>query len=203
MGLDMYLFRISKLNNEDIQEVDKMSAQDLDESGYFVVTWNEGDERNDNLLRYVKPYMHFVKRDQSYINMLSLKEACGVPENARKTGEAWGEVNHELWFRDENNKQYKVELNTFLQDSGNRKKVVETHQDNIGVCKKWEVAYWRKAYDLRDALHLHSEVPIENCGYYVLNHDMIEDIVKDRPDLEEELKQGDTEDSGIFYHEWY
>ena len=65
------------------------------------------------------------------------------------------------------------------------------------------VAYWRKHYELQSAFYDAIE-GVENCGYYVLNRATIENLRDEFPDDMEYVPCEDpTEESALFYHEWY
>ena len=74
-----------------------------------------------------------------------------------------------------------------------------------GFCVKCEeVAYWRKRYDLQDALYDASEVPIQNCGYYPMTDDMWNAIRKWDKETYNRLAHYKYDDSCLIaYHEWY
>jgi hypothetical protein len=68
------------------------------------------------------------------------------------------------------------------------------------IWKESEEAYWRKHYELQDWFYENLE-NVENCGYYILDADLIakmnekfhESVVEDDP----------TDEEALFYHEWY
>lgn len=63
-----------------------------------------------------------------------------------------------------------------------------------------EEMYWRKAYDIQDWFY-DSLDHVENCGYYILDADLIAEL---NMEFDEEVSEDDpTDDEALFYHEWY
>ena len=109
-------------------------------------------------------------------------------------------------------------LSFLFSDNGTRKEITITpaelnekypnKEPSSGACFGCEeVAYWRKAYGLEDKLYESYPRAIENCGYYKCNEEMLEAML----DYDSEVDDGymesydtfTTDDSDIFYHEWY
>ena len=70
------------------------------------------------------------------------------------------------------------------------------------ACNAREVNYWRKNYLISDWFHEHIDVPVENCGYYILNEELIDEFNETFP--EEWIEPEDpTDDAALVYWEWY
>ena len=205
MGLDMYLYRVTKLDDEEKEQVDNMTVDELNDSEFAVYTLKQGDEEEkDSLLHDASiaeliPYMYQIKRKQKYINLIRLKREKGIPEDARQSGEVFGEGEYWLWFRMDD-KKWEVELTGL--DEATKERITDVSEDILGVFLKDEVAYWRKNYGLQQKMHDSCDVKVENCGYYKLN-DFMKKSVRDEKDGYEDLDMEETDDSAVFYYEWY
>lgn len=63
-----------------------------------------------------------------------------------------------------------------------------------------EEAYWRKHYSLQDWFYDNLE-DVENCGYYILDANLIAEM---NEVFGESVSEDDpTDDEALFYHEWY
>ena len=60
--------------------------------------------------------------------------------------------------------------------------------------------YWRKNYDLQDWIYDNIE-GVDNCGYYVLDLDVVSEINYMFDASIPAVKPSETE--ALFYHEWY
>ena len=68
------------------------------------------------------------------------------------------------------------------------------------IWKESEEAYWRKHYDLQDWFYENID-GVDNCGYYILNADLI--AVMNAEFHESVAEEDPTDDEALFYHEWY
>ena len=196
MGLDMFVFRVTELSEEEQREVEKMTYGELCDSDYDRV---DADE-NESLVKQIKPYLFFVKKPVDRIHFDLLKKVCGIPEDARWCWSASGTFG----FRRENDdKAYEVNYNELTPEQ--KKQVTPTDTITYAIYKREDLLYWRKAYDLRDKIREACDVEVENCGSYPLN-DKMREVIKaalkeegreDIPDLTS------TDDSVVCYHEWY
>ena len=70
------------------------------------------------------------------------------------------------------------------------------------ICDLCEVYYWRKAYDVEDAIYEACNFEVENCGYYRMTQKMLAAIKRKDPRFKERFHE-DISQKDIFYHEWY
>ena len=205
MGLDMYLYRITRLTDEEKKEVDAMGLNDIYEAGFCTIEFypdpeTPDDPLSDPLLKQILDYLYVIKRDQQYVNLDRLKKHFGIPEDAKRCGSVQGSGPWKIFFN-KGEKGYEANLHEVPEKELER--LMDTVEDTFGICKEEEVAYWRKHYDLQTKLHAACDVPVLNCGYYPLNKDMKAAI---RRDGARDLKAADmkaTKDSVVCYHEWY
>ena len=59
-----------------------------------------------------------------------------------------------------------------------------------------------KEYDIQDWFHENLSVQVENTGYYILDEDTIDEFNKAFPDDAFDAEEP-TDDSALFYWEWY
>jgi len=75
------------------------------------------------------------------------------------------------------------------------------------VYKNEEADYWRKQYELEEYFYNVIEVPVENCGYYPLTEQQLEEIYdfirKQSKCSDVEIPEWDPGNEILAYHEWY
>lgn len=206
MGLDMYLFKVTRLAEEDFKIVDdpNFNASEDDNGITEIELSTPGDERQG--MEDVMPYLHIVEKPCEFWDHDKLKEYFKVPADAHL---AWSSIcggHYEWCFRLKEDKtsepkEYKVSNKDIPEND--LKKVLVTHMVKYGYCKAEEIAYWRKDYDLQRRLYDAYPGTIENCGYHKLNDAMISAIMKygNRDLSRAEMMEEDN--AAVFYHEWY
>lgn len=197
MGLDMFVYRITKLKEEEQNEVEKMTYKELCKSDFHML---ECDDDDDSLKRQINSYLFFVQKPVERIHFDRLKKVCDIPEEASLCWVISGTFGFK---RDNDDKDYEVNYNNLTPDQ--KKQATVTDTLTFAVYKSEELLYWRKAYDLRDKLCEACDVEVENCGYYPLN-DKMREVIKEalKEDEREDIPDLDsTEDSVVCYHEWY
>ena len=202
MGLDMYVYRISGLTDEEKKEVEEMSYDDLCAEDFTVFDW---DEEHEHRMSPIKDFLTIVKKPVENIHFDLVKKVFDIPKAAEYSGFGSGPEGRFIYFTDDNeHKTYTVEYDKATSEQ--RKQVTVTDMMTFAVFHSYELIYWRKAYDLQDKLHEACDVYIENCGYYPLN-DKMRQAIKDS--LEKEGRESEiellepVEGSAICYHEWY
>lgn len=198
MGLDMWLYRITRLNQQELRDIETMDYTTMCDK-FSVMEWGEKD---DAYIGQIKSYVSFVKRPIEQIDFSLAKKACGIPEDAEYSGEI---ANCDVWFFDRESDESHYEIDYWQCTDEQRKAMTVTNIVTFCVCHKEEVYYWRKAYALQEKIHKACNVPIENCGYYPLNDAMKKHIVNQIRHWEpfDKKKLEPTEDSVVCYHEWY
>ena len=82
-----------------------------------------------------------------------------------------------------------------------REKHLENRVEEHNVFRKERVAYWRKDYEVEDFFMEKHEDGIENTGYYILD---LETIMEFNSYFPRKLPEEEpSEDSALFYWEWY
>lgn len=95
---------------------------------------------------------------------------------------------------DKETKQYTVIVSEY--DLNHRYEIIE--QSEVLLVRMTELHYWRKATDVQDLMY--DNLPVENCGYYLMNYDIMEQLHELDPEFEiPELNDSEA----VVYHEWY
>lgn len=185
MGLDMYVFR-ARPPEDDPNVV--YEYKEMMEKNYTIIA--EGDINNSIvkvLKDYAVPYTLSVEK-YDYKKMSAVYGLKGQIRlaNCGTDGTTFTDGKKQVRFKDD-------ELNDFIYKTN----------EVFWLLNLDEVGYWRKHYELQDAIHemfLKDGVAVENCGYYKLDTAKIYAI----NDFEDG-KQGLVHyiDDDLFYHEWY
>ena len=208
MGLDMYLYRINKLNDHDVHLAEELPYEKLTSELYHFCTQvldeKDDDQSDDNqLIAPILPWVTVVRKDIEYIDWDKLKEICKIPEDAKTGGSHYGPGDYRCYKFYKDGKSYDAVWSDLTDEQKKAATVVENHR--VAVWRQSEVAYWRKAYELQTALHDACDEVILNCGYYPLNDAMRKVLQTKDPEDEklDELDLESTNDSVVVYHEWY
>ena len=203
MGLDMYLVKLTKVDDE---ELSRKNAEEL------TCSWFIRNAENEKLLQYVKPWLREseisvpewdeekIRRD---FRVADDSEWCAMWESETEHGFGYtgGE---EVVIRKEDRADFTI-----------RK------QQKVYLVNIEPAGYWRKDYFLSSAIaeaFFYGKtkdgkkdcIVVENTGYYPLT-DKVRDVIRE---YAEPLRPGsyghghehletDSEDSVICYYEWY
>jgi len=208
MGLDMYLYRINKLNEHDVHLAEDLPYEKLTDEKYHFCTQvlgeKDDEESEDNrLIAPILPWVTVVRKDIEYIDWKKLKEICKIPKDARIGGSHYGPGDYRCYKFYKDEVAYDAVWSSLTDEQKKYATVVENHR--VAVWREEEIAYWRKAYELQAALHDACDTAILNCGYYPLNDAMRKVLLTKDPDEDTlpEIALESTKDSVVVYHEWY
>lgn len=201
MGLDQYTYLISKLSDDDIEEICGMSVNKIeyDYPSYRIFYVDDYDKYDRSLIEDVAPYIQYTKAYRRVFNEDVFKKDYEIPQDAKLIGLGYrdGDIHMTYECRDKN---YRKE---FYIDSNKYNSYYSLNPSDIGVCDSVDIEYWRKNWDFQDELSKY--VNIENCKYTLLNEEALE-IVKG---YSQDPKQYDIYNSldsnkfGIFYWPWW
>lgn len=189
MGLDMYVYKVSKIG----LEKRTYTSAELRELGLSFVSADNVKE-NEDLYYQLLPYT--IKRDVSaeFFDMEKIIADYNLPSNS-----SIGMMSYEKIIvsgKNENGEYVKQEITREEIDN----KYTVTKINPYYIWKDKEVAYWRKHYDLQDWVY-DALGNVDNTGYYMLNTNVIQELNdtfnEDVPVMEP------TKDSALFYWEWY
>ena len=201
MGLDMYIYRASRVSEENLKVMNGMSRSDIDaQFPRALVITDEDYRENATLYAEILPYMSSIKVDNEYVDLAKIKRDNNIPEDAYVSGQSYDGTKAGYHFTVSGNKEsYQVELPYEEME----KNYVFTRTDDARIVYIDEVYYWRKAYEIQDMFY--AKHPVENCGYYKLSCDELEAIAKKKDEGVYPLVEDfvDDEDTAYFYHEWY
>lgn len=190
MGLDAYIYRISKVELENRI----FTSMEIGSLG-LSYAWGEDFETNTNLYGQLKPYAIKINTERQYYKTKEMISDYNLPINSYICFQSFDKLT--LCGTDDNG-------DTVRQDISQKEltdKYIGTEIVPYYVWKEEEEAYWRKNWDLVDWLEHTLKKPIENCGYYRLSKTLIHRINSkfDRYASEENA----TKDSAMFYWMWY
>ena len=184
MGLDMYVYKVTKptdLDTDKVYDVDKM------DDVYMVFDPKEITEpKNCQLLPYtveVQMIMHYYDADKigREFDLHDPRLSC-VHNNVISFYSREDKRTVDISFDDINDK--------YTKDVTER----------VYVCRAEGVKYWRKDYDVQSWFHEHI-VDVEDVGFYHLTDKMIKEYNKAY--RRNKLTLVNEDNAALFYHEWY
>lgn len=192
MGLDMYVFRITKPNLEY-----KLYSQDELDTLRLTTCAVSEFERIGEAMRQLSPYVSKIQVVNKYYNLEQIIKDYRLPANSYIG--MYSSAGITVSGRDDEGKRVSAEISPEEIDS----KYTLCKTEDSYAWKSEEVAYWRKHYSLQERFYdLIGDV--ENCGYYKLDRLLIAQLREEfREDVEDIPLEDSTEESALFYHEWY
>lgn len=187
MGLDMYVYKATKptgFKKKTTYDYDKLREKDY---CMFEAT----DVEDAKWFADLMPFCVKINCVAKYYNMPYIAHKFNLGENAHWCGFGPDGV----YFKGDNRE-------ITIPDNDINRYCIRKEKEWY-VTKIKQVAYWRKHYELQDALHdayKINGVDVENCGYYKLN-DSILGIIKKMSKTKFGLGRYKTET--LMYHEWY
>ena len=190
MGLDQYIYRISKPKLADCV----YTSNEISSMGLSKISIADFDKYN-GLYKSLLPYA--IKRDVQceFYDIDKMLLDYNLPSNARIFRYSGHEI--ELSGTRENGERVsQVISNVEVRDKYVRTEVVPHY-----IWKEEEEHYWRKHWDVAEWLERIMKKSIENTGYYRLNKTIISRLnSKFKCNIPEESA---TKESALFYWEWY
>ena len=190
MGLDQFIFKISKANLENRT----FTSEDIENMKLARIAVEEFNTHK-NMYKAILPYVEKRDVECKLYDTDKLFSDYKLPEDSHiwcfaPTGIAIGytKANGERGNQEVSNEEIEAKYI--------KKKAIPSY-----VFKSEEVYYWRKEYDLCDWIENALKKPIENCGYYKLNKTIIKRMnskFKSEVPVESANKE-----YAYFYHEWY
>ena len=192
MGLDMWMYGIKDISNENIP--DGMPESWYEENGYKLVTHYDDD--NDFEQMFHDMYAYSVEKNVEYgeTDFDKIKEDYGIKKEAYFSYFGGNTIGFSC-------KDYYKEIDITHDELDKYEKKV-FHKALI--FKGDELAYWRKEYDLQDLIYNEYNGQICNCGFHRLTKTMMTKInryLKSR-DMSKQNINGEDYVAKM-YHEWY
>lgn len=198
MGLDMWIFRITQLTEDDKKKVDNGDVSEYTE--FFL-----SDVENEGLYRHIKDLLYIKTKNTEYWDYDKIKKFFNIPEDAKcvlSSSSSDGSFTWHFVVPNRNSENtYSINSEDIPKDK--EKELKSTKEEIVGYAKEQEIGYWRKDYKLQNKMYENCDYPIENCGYYPLNADMRKILLKDRKNIFAKQDLEDRPGSRVFYHEWY
>ena len=189
MGLDQYVYKISKIG----LEKRTYTSAEIRELGLSCVMV---DEANEYKQLYAELIPYTIKRDVSaeFLDMEKIIADYNLPSNSSVGMMSYDKIT--LSGKNENGEYIRQDI---TRDEIENKYTI-TKINPYYIWKEKQVAYWRKHYDLQDWIY--DELgDVDNTGYYMLNADVIK-ALNDAFDEDVPVMEP-TKDSALFYWEWY
>lgn len=188
MGLDMWIRRVRKPSLDD----KVYTTQELYDMGYSVVGVEDID--NDASMEQLLPYTVVRNVLTDYYDKEKMIADYNLPKNS-SIGMCSSEGIRISGFNQDGER-----VSQFISDKDIKEKYTITKSVPNYIWKESEEAYWRKHYSLQDWFYNNLE-DVENCGYYILDADLIAEM---NATFDESVAEDDpTDDEALFYHEWY
>lgn len=188
MGLDMWIRRVRKPNLED----KVYTAKEIYDMGYSMASIHETE--SDSSIEQLLPYTVVRNVLTDYYDKEKMIADYNLPK-----GSSIGMYSSEGIRISGINKDGE-RVSQFISDKEISEKYTITKSVPHYIWMESEEAYWRKHYDLQDWFYENLE-DVENCGYYILNADLIAEM---NEEFNESVVEDDpTDDEALFYHEWY
>lgn len=189
MGLDQSIYRVSKPNIEDkVYTAEKISTMGLCRASV------EEFESDIHLVGQLKPYV--VKRDVEckFYDVEKMIADYNLPKDSHIWRYGGGGIS--IGGVTESGER----VNQEISDDEIQEKYIKTEMLPHYIWAEEEVKYWRKCYELQDWIYENIDTA-DNTAYCILSTELIhaindwfgEDIPVEEP----------TEESALFYWEWY
>lgn len=194
MGLDMYVYRVRKPK----LDTRVYTAKEISEMGLASANIEEV-KHESSLLEQILPYTMVRNVTDEYIDKAKIIADYNLPKNSYIG--MWAPNGIQISGTDGNGEY----VSQFISKSEIDEKYTLTKTMPTYIWKMEEVAYWRKHYELQewfyDIIEDAHDTQVENCGYYVLDADMIAEM---NEQFGENVPEEDpTDDEALVYHEWY
>lgn len=189
MGLDQYIYRVKKPNIQDkVYTSDELRRMDLSKISV------EDFKNNPVLYEDLRPYV--VKRDVEckFYDLKKIVSDYGLPQNSSIWMYSMKGI--EISGTTKNGERVNKAISTEEIEA----KYVKTEILPYYIWEEEEVEYWRKHYDLQEWIY-NNIYEVENTAYCILSTDLIKQLNKR---FNEDIPvEEPTEESALFYWEWY
>jgi hypothetical protein len=188
MGLDMWIRRVRKPNLED----KVYTTKEIYDMGYSMISAKK--EKDDSSIEQLLPYTVVRNVLTDYYNKEKMIADYNLPKDSyigmySSDGMQMSGINEDG-----------ERVSQFISNKEIEEKYTITKSVPHYIWNEYEEKYWRKHYDLQIWFYDNLE-DVENCGYYILNADLIAEMNKE---FHENVAEDDpTDDEALFYHEWY
>ena len=193
MGLDMWMYGIKDISNEEIP--DGMPESWYEEHGYKLITHYEDDDDFYNMFHDMYDYSVIRNVEYTETDFEKIKKDYNVKKEANISMMSGGGV---IGFSC--GEYYKeIEIPKDEWDKYDKKVLREAI-----IFKADELAYWRKEYKLQELIYNKYYGNIYNCGFHLIDDDMMK-MINRYLKVKDMNKQHINDDGYVakMYHEWY
>ena len=192
MGLDMWMYGIKDISNENIP--DGMPESWYEENGYKLITHYDDDKDFEQMFHDMYAYSAEKNVEYGETDYDKIKEDYGIKKEARISSFCGNTIGFSC-------KDYYKEIDITHDELDKYEKKV-FHKALI--FKGDELAYWRKEYDLQDLIYNEYDGQIYNCGFHRLTKTMMTKINRYLKSRDMSKQNINSEDYvAKMYHEWY
>ena len=192
MGLDMWMYGIKDISNEDIP--DGMPESWYEENGYKLITHYDDDNDFEQMFHDMCDYSTEKNVEYSETDFDKVKKDYGIKKEAYLSYFGGNKIGFSC-------KDYYKEID-ITQDELDKYEKKVFHK--ALVFKRDELAYWRKEYDLQNLIYNEYNGQIYNCGFHRLNKTMMTKINRYLKSRDMSKQNINSEDYvAKMYHEWY
>lgn len=192
MGLDMWMYGIKDISNENIP--DGMPESWYEKNGYKLITHYDDD--NDFEQMFHDMYAYSAEKNVEYgeTDFDKVKKDYGIKKEAYISYFGGNTIGFSC-------KDYYKEIDIAQEELDKYEKKV-FHKALI--FKGDELAYWRKEYNLQDLIYREYNGQIYNCGFHRLTKAMMAKINRYLKSRDMDKQNINSEDYvAKMYHEWY
>lgn len=195
MGLDQSLRMVRKPNEEDLEEFGKHFAEES-----HLASFNLDEIRANGdygLIADLEPYAVVVRGKCHGFDERLLRADFDIPEDASVWGICGSQGETRITYG-RTDGQGNSERFVATYDDARRQRYVTVEEADFLVCEMSEIHTLRKRYDVQEVAYDH--LPVENCGYYVMDDEAIAAVAACGIDLD----GYETDDEqAVVYWEWY
>ena len=192
MGLDMWIYGIKDISNEDIP--DGMPESWYEKNSYKLITHYDDDNDFEQMFHDIYAYSAEKNVEYNETDYDKIKEDYGIKKEADISYFGHNTIGFSC-------KDYYKKIDISQDELDNYEKKV-FHKALI--FKGDELAYWRKEYDLQDLIYNEYNGDVYNGGFHKIDDELMKKINKYLK-LRKMDEQSINDDGYIakMYHEWY
>ena len=189
MGLDMWIRRVRKPEIEN----KKYTTSEIYDMNLNMLSVRDAN-RDSSMFAQLLPYTVMRNVLTEYYNRAKMIADYNLPEDS------YISMYSQEGIRLHGTNKDGTTVSQFISNADVEEKYTLIESVPHYIWSEDEVAYWRKHYKLQDWFYEHIE-GVENCGYYILDANLITEM---NAKFNESVSEEDpTDEEALFYHEWY
>ena len=199
MGLDMFVYSVSKISEEEKEEYNNKSIYNIASESNINFIRKSDYNAEPNLFEQIIPYLTEISVIDEEIDFDKIRKDFKIPEDAEIYWSHYKEDQIDYVFK--NSKGFSKEISIITDD------YLKHSVTEIFAFKYEEIAYWRKKHELQDFIYKilkrDNGIQVENCGFYPLSDKQVAEInnyLKKAQNSQRIYREGDN---AVVYYEWY